>query len=205
MINVDVPEGSSGDWKIERFEVSRGDSILSSMQGMQGRGVRPGTYTRLMHGGQVIMSDTPAEYRDHMEFIRQARRRGGNVLIHGLGLGMCLEAILEDNDLRNPSKVEHVLVIEKSQDVIDLVAEHYLDRWEGAVEIRKDDAFTWKPEKGQRWTAIWHDIWPTLCTDNLSEMATLHRRFGRRCDWQGSWGKEILKRQRDQEKRWTTW
>jgi hypothetical protein len=38
-------------------------------------------------------------------------------------------------------------------------------------------------------------------TDNLEDMHKLHRRFGRRADWQGSWGRSFLEHVRRQEQR----
>lgn len=193
---VDVPEGTSGNWKVKRFEVSEKASQISSLRALAsgGRGrVRPGTYTQLLRGGAVIMSDTPDEIRDHLLFIRQAV---GRVLIHGLGLGMCLNAVLLKDE------VTHVTVVEKSADVINLVADHYLGKFGSErLAIIHGDAFEWKPEKGQRWDVVWHDVWGTLCLDNLPQMHTLHRRFGRRSDWQGSWGRDFLERRRREQKR----
>ena len=144
-----------------------------------GRGVSAGTYKRLMRGNTVVMSNTPAEIRDHMDFIREAKK-GGDILINGLGLGVALSEILK-SDI-----VETVTVIEKSQDVIDLVSEYFTD---DRVNIIKDDAFEYIPTVGFRFNAVWHDIWDYITSDNLPEMTKLHRKYGRRTDWQGSWCK----------------
>lgn len=246
---VDVPEGSSGRWTVKRIEVCESASALTGFMAMQhGRGlVRPGTYTQLLVGGSVMMSDTGDEIRDHLGFIRTAT---GDVLIHGLGLGMCARACLLKPE------VESLTIVDDSIDVLRLVgpwtAEQALKRWGDAyvtvtftegeggplvnegdlsartdkgkvpsipesaniteitvaegdkthLRIKCDDAFTWKPAKGQKWDVIWHDIWISLCEDNLKEMATLHRRFGRRARiWQGSWGKELLQRRRRERQR----
>jgi hypothetical protein len=189
---VDVPEGESGHWRVERFNISAQAAILFSLNPNR-RAVAPGNYTRLMCGGTVVMSDTPAEIQDHLEFIRMAR---GRVLIHGLGLGMCLQAVLDKDE------VEHALVIEKSPDVIALVAQHYRDKYPAdRLEIREGDAFTWKPEKGRCWDYAWHDVWNHMCEDDLPQMHKLHRRFGRRCYWQGSWGRKEIERRRRERKR----
>lgn len=148
---------------------------------MQGRAPKPGTYTRLVHERRgVVMSDTTAERRDHYPFVMKAK---GHCLINGLGLGMCLAAAL------NKPEVESVTVVEIDEDVIRLVGPAYKDE---RVKIIHSSAFEYKPEKDVRFGAVWHDIWDSICEDNLSEMATLHRKYGRRCDWQGSWGKEII-------------
>jgi spermidine synthase len=128
------------------------------------------------------MSDTNAEMRDHMQFVCQA---SGRVLINGLGLGMVLGAVLAKDS------VTHVTVVELSQDVIDLVAAHYAcDR----LEVVCCSAFDYKPPKGLRYNAVWHDIWDDLCGDNLPEMTKLKRKYGSKTDWQGCWAEGQVRR-----------
>jgi spermidine synthase len=92
--------------------------------------------------------------------------------------------------LRKP-EVEHVTVVEQSEDVIKLVASHY----EGPrVTIVHADAMTYQPPTGAKFGAVWHDIWDDICADNLDEMKILHRRYGRRTVWQGSWARELCER-----------
>ena len=183
---VNIPEGKSGNWEIRHFTVSEEDEKFGALRGIfnGGRYTPAGNYTGLYYRGSVIMSDTPDEIRDHLGFIRQAH---GNVLINGLGIGMVLQAVL------NKSDVDHTTVIEISPDVISLVAPHYQNKFGDKFTVIQADALEYKPEKGVRYNAVWHDIWPNICTDNLEEMAKLHRKYGRRCDWQGSWSKELLK------------
>lgn len=183
--NVSVPEGASGSWRVERFTVSEEAAKMEAIRAIftpGGRGVPAGDYTRLMRGGTVVMSDTPNEKRDHAWFVYQAK---GRVLINGLGLGMVLGAILLKE------AVTHVTVVEASEDVIQLVAPSYADP---RVNIIHADAMKWKPPAGERYDTVWHDIWDDICADNLPEMATLHRRYGRRAAWQGSWARDLCKR-----------
>jgi hypothetical protein len=187
-MKVNIPEGKSGDWAVERFTVSEHESkidMISAILNHHRRFVPIGTYTRLLYKGRVIMSDTPNEIQDHMWFIRNAK---GNILINGLGLGMALQACLEKPE------VTHVTVIEISEDVIALVAPHFSEKYGDRVEIINADAMEWKPPKGVRYNAVWHDIWESICEDNLPEMKILHRRYGRKTDWQGSWCRELCER-----------
>ena len=62
------------------------------------------------------------------------------------------------------------------------------------VTIINADAFEWKPPKDQRYDVVWHDIWDNICGDNLPEMTKLHRKYGKKTDWQGSWCKYECKR-----------
>lgn len=182
---VNIPEGESGDWKVEHLTISEDEAKFNNLRAVIGstRWIKAGEYTRLTYRGSVVMSDTPVEMRDHMEAVYRAK---GHVLINGLGLGMVAVACLDKPE------VEHVTVIEISQDVISLVAPTLKERYGERLEIICADALTWQPPKGLRYGAIWHDIWPDLCSGNLGDMKRLHRRYGRRCDWQGSWGRSIV-------------
>jgi hypothetical protein len=179
-IDIDVPDGKSRDWEVSTFTVEADDpsQVISAFK--TGRYVPAGTYKRLTRKGQVIMSNTPDEIRDCSEFIREAK---GKILINGLGLGVILKAIL------NKPEVEDVTIIEFSEDVIKLVAPTYIDK---RVNIIQASAFDYQPPKNIRYDCVWHDIWDDMCSDNLKEMATLHRKYGRRTNWQGSWGKEYI-------------
>ena len=188
-----VPEGRSGKYRVEKFTVPPHDFHAWKAGLTGGRYVPAGDYTRLLHDDMkfdCIMSDTPAEQRDHFCAFGAAK---GRVLINGLGLGVFLEAILEKPE------VEQVTVIEISEDVIKLVGSHHVFRDDPRVEIIHADAMTWRPARGKRFECVWHDIWPTLCVDNLDDMKVLHRSYGQRCEWQGSWGKEWLQAERRRE------
>lgn len=183
---VTVPEGKRGPWAVERFEIPKERDIALMRLALSGRAPRPGIYTRLRHEQRgVVMSDTTAEQRDHSWFVATAT---GHVLINGLGIGMCLAAVL-----RKPT-VTRVTVVEIDADVIGLVAPHYLT--DPRVEIINASAFEYQPPKGIRYGAVWHDIWDEICSDNLPEMHKLHRKYGRLAAWQGSWGREIAERSR---------
>ena len=191
-IDVTVPDGKSGNWSVETFTVSEKEAELEMIRSMfsfssRGRGVPVGTYKRLMRNCTVVMSNTPDEIRDHLYFIHKAKA-GGHILINGLGLGVSLKAILESD------KVKSVTVIEKSPDVIALVAPSFAN--EKKVTIICADALEWKPPKGVRYQAVWHDIWDNICADNIPEMSKLHRKYGRKTYWQGSWGKALCARNR---------
>jgi len=181
MEKVDIPEGSKGDWTITKVKVDREDfrAMLS------GRGVPVGeTFTVLKNRGYLVMSDTPAEQGDHSWAVYKAI---GSCLINGLGIGMVLKNILLKPE------VTDVTVVEISQDLIDSVGPHYADP---RVKIICADALTYKPEKNKRFGMVWHDIWNDICADNLPDMTKLHRKYGKCCDWQGSWAKGLCKRGR---------
>lgn len=189
---VDVPEGQQGHWKVERFTVTEEDTKWSRLRAAisyssGGRSVEAGTYTRLARNGYVIMSDTYDEIRDHLAPIREAK---GQCLVHGLGLGVVARAMLLKPE------VDKVTVVEISQDVIDLVAPHYTEQFGDRVEVVCADALTWVSPKGTRYSVVWNDIWDNICSDNLPDMHKLHRRYGRKADWQGSWARYLCERNR---------
>jgi spermidine synthase len=187
-IEIDVPEGRRGQWKVEEFEISEESARFENMRASFSPGarhVRAGKFKRLMRGNTLVMSNTPAEISDHRQFIRIAKNCE-NVLINGLGLGVALKEILTSE------KVKSVTVVERSIDVIALIAPTYQE--DKRVTIVNADAFDYMPPKGIRFGAVWHDIWDNICSDNLPEMTKLSRKYGRRCDWQGSWCKELCLR-----------
>jgi hypothetical protein len=131
----------------------------------------PGTYVSLRVTNdagepQVMMSDFYYERATCMDVVRRAN---GDVLIAGLGLGMILHPMLEKKVVRS------VTVIEKYQDVVDLILPT-LPRNRN-LSIITDDIFRWSPESDRRYDVIWFDIWPDIEARRLSEMRQLHRRF----------------------------
>jgi hypothetical protein len=197
LMKLDYPDAQHGRWRIERIVIDEHAARMATLRAMihGGRGaIQASTFVGLYRTGTLVMSDTPDEMRDHSGAYFAARARGGRVLIHGLGLGMLLKAVLA---LEN---VDHVDVVEIDEDVIALVGPHLHEHeLAGRLTIHHGDALTYKWPVGTRWTVAWHDIWDTICEDNLPDMNRLHRRFGRRVDWQGSWCRDLIETER---RRW---
>lgn len=196
-MTIDLPEGTVGRATVEKVTVEDDefDRIRAIISG-SGRYAPAGTYTRLLVGGRLWMSDTPDEKRDHLTAVLACSRpEVRRVLINGLGLGMVVAAALTFDH------IEHIDVVEADADVIALVAPHY--EASGRVKVHHADAYeqckAWP--KGTTWDVAWHDIWINLCVDNLAEMARLHRSYGRRVGWQGSWGKDLLEAERRRDAR----
>jgi hypothetical protein len=168
--NVEAQPGVQGNWRVERFTVTPDGASLYNMRARASRHVVPGEYTRLTHYRDVIMSDTPAEKRDHSAFVRAAR---GDVLITGLGLGMCVTAVLAKRS------VKRVHVVELSEDVIALTAQPLLDRYGDRLTIEHADAMKRVPADGEVWDAVWHDIWPTIAESNVRDMKALRAKYER--------------------------
>lgn len=190
---VDWPEAKCGPWKIERFTVQENNIELIRLA-LSGRSIPPGTYTRLVHDSRgVIMSDTPAEIYDMVHAIHRAF---GRVLVHGLGLGIYAMSVASKEE------VNHVDVVEIDQDVIDLVGPHLKAKFGERISITRADAYTHSWPKGTRWDYAWHDIWDSICVDNLEEMTKLHRKYGSRVYLQDSWCRGLCRSYRRQETKW---
>lgn len=187
-----IPDGKSGNWEISTFTVEKNDLSQSISLWKYGRSVPGGTYKRLVRKDEqyshrvndtVVMSNTPDEIRDFIPFVNQAK---GVILINGLGLGCLVKKLLEKDE------VTELIVIEKSEDVINLVKPYFNDN---RLTIINADAFEYTPPKGKKYDYIWHDIWDYICGDNLAEMNKLHKKYyGKVNGFQDSWAKLACQR-----------
>lgn len=184
-IKISVPDGVSGNWAVQSFTVSEEDAKFAGLRAVMhgGRGgIKAGTYKKIKRGETLVMSNTPDEIRDFSHFVHRAT---GKILVNGLGLGVLLRALLDKPE------ITEITVIEKSQDVIKLVSETYKDK---RLTIINADAFEYQPPKEKRYDCVWHDIWDNITSDNIPEMKILHRKYGRKCDYQESWCMDRCKR-----------
>jgi len=164
---VAVPEGESGDWKVDRFYVGN-DPLMQMRCWRDGRPVPDGWYTRLAKRGTgLFMTDTPAELNDARELFQCAF---GHVLITGLGLGMIPKALLPLADF----PIDKITIVELEPDVIKLVAGTLTDP---RIEVVQGNAFDWTPPKGVRFDWAWHDIWPLIDDEARAEWAILRKHY----------------------------
>jgi hypothetical protein len=194
-----------GKWRLDHFGPITMIEQMRSTFG--GQWIAPDTvYTRLSLNdgtkttdtGKIVwkpmMSDTPSELFDHLQYYNMLYMTGAKrVLIHGLGLGCAIIMALWH-------KAEHIDVVELDEEVIALTGKY----WQGddRIHIHHGDAFTYKFPPNTRWDVIWHDIWISICEDNLPEIIRLKRRYGGRCKWQGAWSEDRIRRQ---IKKWNRW
>ena len=104
--------------------------------------------THLYHGEVSIMSDRLQEFQEAEKFLAAAH---GDVLCAGLGLGVLHQALMSND------KVKSVTVVEKYQDVIDLVWDHCArdDRFRLIHADIYDDWFA----KDDLFDVGWFDSW----------------------------------------------
>lgn len=185
-----VPDGKKGEAEVSHFEYKASDNKLFHMRSMindPGGVISDGNYARLHVNGELVMSDTNMEKRTNSNFVRNAN---GKILIGGLGLGLILHNLRDKLDV-----IESIEVIEKSQDVIDLVSPNFKDLPLTCIQA---DMMDWTPPKGSSWDTIYFDIWPDRNTENLTEIKVLHNRFKFKLNrdnpncWMDSWYKNEL-------------
>ncbi len=176
--------GASGEWSLIKVRLPEraAGTIVGRPDAFR---FRAGEYTELRYRGITFMTDLYDEWWTQRRAIERARSSGGRVLITGLGLGMVVEAILSTPA---PSPVHSVTVIEKSTDVIHLVAAHLLRQFGDRVEIIQADAFSWKPSGRVRFDTVWHDIWPDPDAAQVdTDIDMLRQHHQPWSDWQGFW------------------
>jgi hypothetical protein len=135
-IKVNIPEAVSGDFRIEKIKT---DHYCGSDEPLD-------TYTVLFNPHHNIMQDTTREYKEHEQFLKDAH---GDVLVAGLGIGMIHQSLID-----NPN-VKSVTIVEKYQEVIDMVWEHCPK--DGTFRLVHADIYEWQPDS--KWDMGWFDSW----------------------------------------------
>lgn len=187
--------------RITRFEFINSENPLYNLRAVRdgGRIMRmyDGHYTRLVVDGQMMMSDTAMERWSNKDFVVNAN---GRVFIAGLGLGLIIKPLLEKEH------ITEIVVVEKYQDVIDLVEPKFKHP---KLKVICADIFEYKPAKGEMFDTIYFDIWPKISTENLSEMKTLSNKFKFHLNrknpsaFMDAWLKDYLVKRRKDEKRYS--
>ena len=165
-IIVNIPEGTSGEFSIQKITTNH----------IGGRDEPQDTSTVLYKDGiENIMQDTTHEYDEHQPLWDNAT---GDVLIGGLGIGFVNQKLID-----NPN-VTSVTIVEKNQEVIDLV-------WnscpkDGTFTIIQDDIETWEPTS--HYDVAWFDTWLTdnnMTKEEYDEFIT--EKYTTHCSWIGVW------------------
>ena len=99
-------------------------------------------------GVEAIMQDTILEYREHKYLWDNAH---GDVLIGGLGIGFVNQKLLDNK------KVTSVTIVEKYQEVIDMVWD-YCPKNE-TFKLIHEDIEEWEPSS--KYNIGWFDTWLT--------------------------------------------
>ncbi len=200
-----LTERNTDRFALKRFTVTMEDAMMGNLRmirdGHSHRIVRPGTYIKLVESGHRLwMSDTHAERYDHLEPLVEMWKRGGTVLIFGLGIGMIVHAALQLQD------VERVIVVEKELDVIALIEPQIKHP---KLTVLHADAMKMRPGdlvqilgEGYRLSVFYADIWEDLSTDNLPIYGNLKRRWSKVSDYRHCWAENDLRREKRRETRY---
>lgn len=125
-------------------------------------------YLMLKHReGYTMMADVPMEKETNQDFIDNAN---GHVLIGGLGFGLIILPLLEDESIKS------ITVVENDSGLIEVVAPilKNQDKY-NKLKIINDDIFR-AHERFQdgEFDTIYFDIWPHIIADNFLEMEWLN-------------------------------
>lgn len=163
-----LPEKQIGDFQISHFELGefyvKAFLLRDIFTGREEhKGLKPGKFVKLCRKGSIIMSDLPMEYQTNSKFIQKVH---GDVLIAGLGLGLVLITIQD-----NP-EVKTITIIEKHQEIIDLIFPHL--PIEKQCKVVCEDIFNYIPKK--KFNTIYFDIWNDVNYD-IQEIEILRDKF----------------------------
>ncbi len=172
-----IPEGEKGEYSIKMCTETTGhDSWLNYVAYA---GIPSGTYTVLFRKFGTsylnIMQDTAREYDEHSWMIGKMT---GDILIAGLGIGMINIPLLD-------SDATSITIVEKEQDVIDLI-------WENCA---KDERFTlvhadidtWVPPEGSSWDTGWFDTWLTTNESKDAYKQRMQDKYGSMVTQMSGW------------------
>ena len=179
-----IPNGVSGDYKVEQATETTGEPAWLNYVNF--RSISPGNYTVLYRNFGTnawlnIMQDTEQEYGEH-DWL--ASRMSGHVLLAGLGIGMIHIPLLASSD------VTSVTVVEKEQDVIDLVWDDCAK--DSGFTLVCDDIHTWDPDASDglpttSWDVGWFDTWLTHEESLDSYMNRINQKYGSYVSEIGGW------------------
>jgi len=170
---LDIPAAKSGDWEVRHDIKPAGTKLRTANMRtamFNGDEAEEHVYTKrtrwhqLWEGESLWMSDVPIEQAQHE---REIGDMTGRVLVGGLGLGLACKILA-----RNP-KVSHITVVEKSKDVINLVAPYtqYTDTGRGdLVEVVHPDLFEYLTDPTDRFDNAFYDIWASDGEGTFHEM-----------------------------------
>ena len=147
------------------------------------QGIPTGNYIRLIVNGDCMMSNTPMEKRTSMDFMMNAY---GNVLICGLGIGLVVLPLLENE------KIKSITVLEKFQDVIDCVLPQ-IKKYDTKKKLNviHQDCFEFTTK--DKFDTIFIDIWAYINSDIYKEeMQPLKRKYRKFLSEYGKENKNIF-------------
>lgn len=201
-----LPEVRSDNLKIVHFQLSESDVMMEKMRNARQYWTVMGlkanhTYTKLVLNGNLWMSDTPMERNTNYEFLKSAN---GDVLVFGLGIGLIIYPLLNDDSIKS------ITVVEKDKSVIELIypllKQHDI---KNRLTVIGGDANNYhlQMRKDVKFDTIYFDIWVDICLDNYDNQKILERTYRKFINkqnpdkWMNSWMKDYYKREKAKERR----
>jgi hypothetical protein len=194
----------SDTYKINHIKLSKSEVIMELIRNSDNywyvKGLKPNfNYVRLIKKGDgIMMSDTSMERNTNERFIKKAN---GDVLIFGLGLGLIIFPLLNDESVKS------ITVVELYQDLIDVVKPKIQEKdIHNKVNIIRGDCFVNKFPKEKKFDTIYFDIWIDIIESNYEEQKTLTRMYARHINrenpnfYMDAWMKSYYKKEKEKEK-----
>lgn len=173
-----IPNNKIGDFAVTDFEVSEKQAEINKV--INPRHIIAGYYKRLSYKRNVtIMTNSPQEISEITNLCKQAF---GDMLIIGLGLGVMIDLLLEND------KIKSITIVEKNIEVINLVYPSF--KHIKMLSIINEDAFDYQPKRN--FDHIWHDIWNSVFLGYKKEMITLKEKYKNYGTCQWCWSEELL-------------
>jgi len=197
-----LPPIKVGIAEVRHREITKDEATFAQIRAMQHpeEWVEAGTYTQLRVNDYLVMTDTHMEKQSNFDFLMAVEKRGGDILVGGLGLGMILVPIFKLPQVRS------ITVVEKHQDVVSAVWPMLAAKFgypqcpqvgPRRCTVITADINEWTPPIDCRWDVIYFDIWPDICDDFLKEILALKSRFKsflKRGGWMKGWQENRYRR-----------
>lgn len=144
-------------------------------------------YVTLLHinSNKAMMSNHESETKTNQKFLDAAK---GDVLIFGLGIGLIIFPLLEDDDITS------ITIIEIDNGLIDMVGKIIKQKdIYSKLEIINSDAFEYNNLISKKYDTIYFDIWATIDEKAINEMYQLQSLYKKSLNdfgWIDSWCSE---------------
>jgi spermidine synthase len=160
-------------WHVKRFE-KYGESLTIGKE-----------YVVLYDKSQskVMMTNNEFEMITNQKFIDNAK---GDVIIFGLGIGLIIYPLLQDDNIKS------ITIVEVDKDLIDETFPILLKAdTKSKLKVVNSDAFQYQDDK--KYDTIYFDIWAIINEQAFSEMKVLSNKFSSNLNkggWIESWCSE---------------
>lgn len=195
---MSIPEGKVNDYEVEHMTVPANSPLSTAsmrtvlLGGHENEPVvyqHETTWHRLTYDGGVWMTDLPIEQAQHDTHLEHFC---GKVLVGGLGLGYAVNTLLKRKE------IEKVVVVEKADEVIQLVAPHIWDFWshgKDRYEVVHADLFDYLADDKEQYDFGFYDLWQSDSESTFHEFIPRLRELSGNVDNVVCWNEDIMRGQ----------